>query len=133
MGINWGPVKADGVFSNNKCYVYEISPKFHGDIITSNVIGFLKNRNPIYQLLRRIFDKNQIKFFSVDSDVAFVSGWKTLFERADYEQLKGKDVRTCIKIEKPSGIIKNNDEILGLAWLLEKNPQQLNKLLQISE
>ncbi|NIA23054.1 MAG: ATP-grasp domain-containing protein [Proteobacteria bacterium] len=133
MGITWGPVKADAVFWNDQSYILEISPRFHGDIITSNVMGFLKSRNPIYQLLRWIFDKDQIEFLSVDSDVAFVGGWKTLFERADYERLKEKDVRTYLKVEKTEGAIKNNDEILGLAWAWGKDHQQLNELLQLSE
>lgn len=133
MDITWGPVKADGVFSNDKCYVYEISPRFHGDIITSNVMGFFKKSNPIYQLLRWIFDENRSKFLPVDSDVDFMAGWKTLFKRRDYDRLEKKGARLYIKQEKTEGIIKNNDEILGLAWAWEKDLQQLNERLEIND
>ncbi|NQU02908.1 MAG: hypothetical protein HQ589_02015, partial [Syntrophaceae bacterium] len=133
MGITWGPVKADGVVRHDKCYVYEISPRFHGDIITSNVMSLLKKRNPIYQLLRCIFNENHMKFISVDSNVDFVGGWKTLFRDTDYEHIKESDVNTWIKEGKSREIVKNNDEILGLAWSWGKNRQWINELLQIAE
>ncbi len=132
MGITWGPVKADAVFSNSRCYVYEISPRFHGDIITSNVMGYLKKSNPIRQLFRWIFNENDNNFFPIDSDVDFVAGWKTLFKQVDFERVKKNNVKTYIKGEEKEGVVKNNDEIFGLAWAFDKDFQQLNERLQLN-
>ena len=133
MGITWGPVKADGVVSHDKCYVYEISPRFHGDIITSNVMSLLNKKTPIYQLLKCIFYDTNIEFISVDDYTDFIGGWKTLFRDTDYEHIKENDVKTWIREGKVSEVIKNNDEILGLAWSWGNNRKELNERLQINE
>ena len=60
-------------------------------------------------------------------------GWKTIFNLADYEQLEKKKIKIYIKQKKTEGIVKNNDEIFGLAWAWDEDHEQLNKSLQLND
>jgi len=56
LGINSGPVKADFILSNGKPYLLEVSPRFHGDILTTRSMEFLGNLNPVFQFFKYLFE-----------------------------------------------------------------------------
>jgi len=130
MGITWGPVKADGVFSNDKCYVYEISPRFHGDVFTSNVMGFLEKTNPVYQLLNWIYQGEPSVFLPIENVTNMMGGWKTIFNDSEKEQL-ANTTDLYVRDGKSTNIVRNNDDIVGLAWSWEKSREKINKVLKI--
>ena len=130
MGITWGPVKADCVVSHDKCYVYEISPRFHGDVFTSNVMGFLKNANPVYQFLSWIYQGKSSVFISIENANNVIGGWKTIFNDFEKEQLTNIN-GLYVKDGKGAKIVRNNDEIVGLAWTWEKSREKINNVLKI--
>jgi len=130
MGITWGPVKADGVFSLDKCYVYEISPRFHGDVFTSNVMGFLEKANPVYQLLNWIYQGESSVFLPIEDITNVIGGWKTIFNGFEKEQLKNI-TGIYIRGGKGTNIVRNNDEIVGLSWSWDNSRININKKLKI--
>jgi len=130
--INHGPVKADCVITNGMIFVYEISPRFHGDIFTANTLNFLYKNNPIYQFLKLLYDENY-QFMEIE-DAQIVAGWKTLFD--GNEDRIGKDGINMHVIHpeyknNPNATIKNNTEIYGLMWTTAKSYAQINKKLNI--
>ncbi len=130
MGIASGPVKADSVFSNDKCYVYEISPRFHGDVFISNVMGFLKNVNPVYQFLNWIFKDKSDVFIPIKNDTSLIGGWKTIFNNSEKEQLTNI-IGLYDKNSRQVKVVKNNNEIIGLAWAWETTREKINTVLKI--
>ena len=77
MGLTNGPVKADAIICDKKPYIYEVTPRFHGDILTSGVMGFLKEKNPIMQLLTLIKTGNANLLEDIDNP-HYVSGWRMI-------------------------------------------------------
>lgn len=132
MGVNHGPVKADCVVSNDECYVYEISPRFHGDIFTSNTLGFLHKKNPIYQLLKMIYDKSY-NFRPIDPG-GKIAGWKMLSSVPCGNQSPGISGKYIIKKKTkppPNEPIKNNLEIAGFIWAVSTSRKKINECLDI--
>jgi predicted ATP-grasp superfamily ATP-dependent carboligase len=132
QGINHGPVKADCVINNGKIFVYEISPRFHGDIFTANTLNYLYKNNPIYQLLKLIYDE-EYQFMEIENK-QIVAGWKTLFH--GNEDRYGQDGINMYVIHpeyknNPNTTIKNNTDIYGLIWATAKSYDQVNKNLNI--
>ncbi|MEW5895432.1 MAG: ATP-grasp domain-containing protein [Candidatus Omnitrophota bacterium] len=132
MGITWGPVKADCVMSGNIAYVYEISPRFHGDIFTSNVMGFLGRKNPVYQLLQWIWDGKAKKFLSVEETDDRTGGWKTIFNQNEAAALSHVDGKFLKRFEDRKEV-RNNDEIAGLAWSWGRSRSEINAILGVSD
>lgn len=133
MGIDHGPVKGDCIIRNGECFVYEISPRFHGDIFTANTLGFLNKTNPIYQLMKMIYDEEPYEFKDITSDNK-IAGWKTLFYSSN--EFNESDVGGIYRIEKNDvrnhyDIIKNNAEIAGLIWVSKKNRREIDECLRI--
>jgi len=128
MGIINGPVKADFVIDKNgNSYVYEISPRFHGDIFTTRTMGFLGIKNPIYQFFKLIYDDSYSKFIDIDSADS-VGCWKTIFNNSDIPANK-TDFDVHILNPNVDKIIKNNTQIMGLAWCNKQNFKELNSFL----
>lgn len=130
MGITRGPVKADGVVCNDKCYVYEISPRFHGDVFISNVMGFLKDVNPVYQFLNWIYRGKINNFKTIDENLDITGGWKTIFHDHEKDRLTNA-IGLYVRDGKIAKTVRNNDEIVGLAWAWEKSREIINRVLEI--
>jgi len=131
MGLTWGPVKADCVTAADKSYVYEISPRFHGDVFTSNVMGFLETRNPVHQLLSWIKAGAPQAFLAVDEEAGRVGGWRTLFNRADVSSAS-RAKGLFLKNNPERREIKNNDQIAGLAWAWGDSREEVDRLLGLT-
>lgn len=137
MGLTNGPVKADAVICDNKPYIYEVTPRFHGDILTSGVMSFLKEKNPIMQLLRLIKTRNANLLEDIDN-VHYVSGWR-MIDSSVYSKVpkdySGIWLNSKIKDNEKNTLdekkIKNNTEILGLYWIKKQNYIELEKALLI--
>ena len=124
MGILHGPVKGDFVYDikNDKVFVYEITPRFHGDIFTTNMQSFLESKNPIYQLLSFIFKSGNHNYKKVNSSKTY-GGWRVISNNLDNikklnykgiwlsEKNKGKEIKN----------LKNNHDIHGLVWFEGKS------------
>jgi len=131
LGINWGPAKADCVLCNDKFYVYEISPRFHGDILTLRTMGFLKEKNPLYQYFKWIYNGNISSFMEIDSTDT-IGGWKAILDDKIpiiMDQIEGIFIK---RSDKDSlDLIKNNDQILGLVWAWKSKKEEIDKCLGI--
>ena len=115
MGIINGPVKGDFVIdSNGRVYVYEISPRFHGDIFTIRTMGFLYKRNPVYQFFKLIYAPSKKSFYPIDN-TQLIGNWKTIFNTSDIEG-KTKNNGFHIINKNAASVVKNNAQIMGLAW-----------------
>ena len=127
MGIEHGPIKGDIVIRGDDIFIYELSPRFHGDIFTVRTLEFLKDLNPLYQFFKLIYD-SEYSFKEINSSTGY-GVWKTLFQQIDAEDLSKEKMiikRRCSKT------VKNNAEIMGLAWDSDKNLEEAYKKLSIN-
>lgn len=134
LGINHGPVKADGVMQDGKCYVYEIANRFHGDIFTIRAMGESIETNPLYQYFQWIYHDAPMSAFQLKEDQR-VGGWKTIFDLQDLSLFAAdRSIGVFHKNKQPrSELVKNNDEIIGLAWAYGFNREQINQILNIDK
>ncbi|HPI91493.1 MAG TPA: ATP-grasp domain-containing protein [Deltaproteobacteria bacterium] len=133
MGISWGPVKADCVVDrNDACLVYEISPRFHGDVFTSNVMGFLHETNPLYQFLSWIFHGRSLTFVPFEDAREMTGGWKTVFTLSEKDRFLSRgDVGLFLKGTRERDVVRNNEDILGLAWAWARSRDEINIILKM--
>lgn len=134
IGITHGPVKADCVIRDNECYVYEITNRFHGDIFTVRTMGFLGEFNPLRQFFKWVsadMSNAEYKIYSAEK----VGAWKTIFNPAELLGLKSAAVEGVFvkNNEQKNSIVKNNDEIAGLAWAYGVSREQTDKILNIDK
>ena len=131
MGICHGPVKGDCVVKDNQAFIYEISPRFHGDIFTSNMQGYLEKLNPIYQLLKFIYFNDDYKFQDIIDNATGVGGWRVITNNIkEISKLPNKGVWEN-PIINTSKYVKNNTEISGLAWFWANDKPSLYKKMGI--
>jgi hypothetical protein len=131
MGISHGPVKGDCVFKDGVAFVYEISPRFHGDIFTANTLEYLYKKNPIYQLFKMVYDKDY-QFHNIDFE-SNVAGWKTIFNSVDEINLN-ENINLYLRKNNSRShkiIVKNNNDIVGLAWANASSFSLINEYLNI--
>jgi len=124
MGIQHGPVKGDCVVRGNELFVYEISPRFHGDIFTTNMLGFLEKLNPIYQFFQLLYNEGHYEFKDITQNPG-VGGWRVITN--DYEEQATLPIQGIWRnrvIHKGPGM-KNNTEIGGLSWYWADNHEEL--------
>jgi len=132
MGIVQGPVKADLIRQGDQLYVLEISPRFHGDIFTSKVLGHLGQYNPLYQYFNLI--GGTAESFQPIVPGPGVAGWKMVPNMLGWTDRKGLD-GVFVKNRHQHSIsqISNNDEIGGLIWAHAANRLQLDQILGIAK
>jgi hypothetical protein len=133
LGITHGPVKADCVIANGRAYVYEIANRFHGDIFTIHTIGDINKTNPLRQLFQWIFNgAEKVNFQPIVADG--VGGWKTIFNDSELPALSSRDVGFFHKNKTAKAdVVKNNDEIIGLAWSRGQDRDTINRILDIND
>jgi carbamoylphosphate synthase large subunit len=116
LGITHGPVKADFIISDNIPYLLEVSPRFHGDILTCRSMNALDEINPIFQLLKMIFDDGG-NFLSLNSQNV-IGSWKAYFSE---EEWASDALGEKILLNRNAQIqIKNNTNYYGLGWTSKK-------------
>lgn len=74
LGITWGPVKADLIFSNGQPIVIEVTPRFHGDISTSMVTPVSYGQSPVSQWLKYLLTGELPSTHSFELSTGF-TGW----------------------------------------------------------
>lgn len=112
MGITHGPAKADIVFRDGVPFFIEVSPMFHGDIVTICMMGFLEELNPVYQLMRNVYYGTST-WFSV-YQLGTIGRWSLMCDSLDTD---GDGYYYRGGTANP----RNNSEIIGLKWWYEKN------------
>jgi biotin carboxylase len=115
LGIKEGPVKADFVIKNGVPYLFEVSPRFHGDIVTSRTLGFLGELNPIYQLFNFIYNE-EYNFIPIHAHSGKGS-WKAYFDEKEIEHHSNYSLHQIRN--KTSDTIKNNTNYVALGWIWE--------------
>jgi biotin carboxylase len=74
LGITWGPVKADLIFSNGQPIVIEVTPRFHGDISTSMVTPVSYGHSPVSQWFKYLLSGELPSTQSFERSTGF-TGW----------------------------------------------------------
>lgn len=143
-GLDNTPVKGDFLFGNDEFSILEVSPRFHGDVVTSKLLPYASGTNPFKNWLSLLMGKNTIlndhRLFS-DNRLTI---WKALipldskfdyktvdFWLRDYLNREGQcyyhefvfDLRMYEKWKAlPSGYThKDNSSVIGFFWISFEN------------
>jgi biotin carboxylase len=112
LGINSGPVKADFILRKGVPYLLEVSPRFHGDILTTRSMEFLGNLNPVFQFFEHLFDRT-LTFTAFGAENGY-GEWRAFFK--EEEILEYNDFHIHRLRSRPSKEIKNNTDYLAIGW-----------------
>lgn len=82
VGIFDGPVKADLLFHKGKFNLIEITPRFHGDVLTNKTITYAYDFNPTKELLSFLITGKLSNKSILDLDPKLIL-WKALFPLED--------------------------------------------------
>ena len=94
LGIFDGPVKADLIFYKNKFTIIEVTPRFHGDVLTNKTITYAYDFNPTKELFS-FLSKGKLSNKSIINLEPKLILWKALFplkDNIDWNTLKNDNV-----------------------------------------
>ncbi len=115
LNLNFTPVKADLIYCDGKFYIIEITPRFHGDVITAKTIPFTGSDIPI-QTYYKLLLGNTVDFsLKIKNRII----WKALFPigvtSLDFSNIEYKDV-VIVKKEIETITHKDNTSLVGFIW-----------------
>jgi biotin carboxylase len=127
LGIDTGPVKCDGIWTDRGLVLLELAPRFHGDVCTSYVTPPATGTNPIGAWLARLAgDPDPLRF--LEGEGSGVAGWMGLFpqEPGRLTEIRGVDdarrfpgISEIYLRARPGSVLKraeDNTALLGFVW-----------------
>ncbi len=140
LGIKSGPVKADLIITESGPVLLELSPRFHGDVLTTSTSVLSTGESPIKSWFAYLAgDKNPLRFIKSEKELA---GWMAIYafgQHGTIESING--IKNAKKIKNINDIFiwkKNGDELsfpkdtnsrVGFIWATGKNIEELNQVL----
>lgn len=140
-GLDNTPVKGDFLFGNNEFSILEVSPRFHGDVVTSKLLPYASGTDPFESWVSLLMDKDSgLNYLNNDVSNNRLTIWKALIplhsefdyksvdlwlreysdrtEHCDYQDF----VLDARKYENwkllPSGYAhKDNSSVIGFFWV----------------
>jgi hypothetical protein len=73
------PLKADFLLKNNNPFLLEVTPRFHGDVLTSNTMYYYSKNNPLNQLFRFISQNKEMKNTKLEVFSKKIICWHSIF------------------------------------------------------
>ena len=140
VGILNGPVKADLLFYQGKFTLIEITPRFHGDVLTNKTIAYAYDFNPIKELFSFLITGKLSNKSILDLEPKIIL-WKALFpleDNIDWNTLKNDNInggRILDLFIDPRHnfkhhIHKDNTSLSGFIFIEFDNLECMNKYLK---
>ena len=138
IGIEDGPVKGDFILSrDDDIYIFEISNRFHGDVVTSHVYDFCQVDSPIEIYMKMLFQSKEtceMNLYKPD----ITCGWYIFnFKPGKIKKINGLDklndiegVNNFLFNKKVGDFItnlKNNTDVPGFVWITGKTRKDTNE------
>jgi hypothetical protein len=73
------PLKADFLLKDNNPFLLEVTPRFHGDVLTSNTMYYYSKNNPLNQLFKFISQNKEMKNTKVEVFLKKIICWHAIF------------------------------------------------------
>lgn len=140
VGITDGPVKADLLFHEGKFNIIEITPRFHGDVLTNKTLNFAYDFNPTKVLFNFLITGKLPNKSILNLNPKLIL-WKALFplkDIIDWTSLKNEniiggsvlDFFIDPRYKFKECVHKDNTSLCGFIFLEFDNLKQMNKYLK---
>jgi len=140
LSINEGPVKGDLIWTTDGLVILELSPRFHGDVITAYITPRAKGINPIKAYLTYLYGEEN-PYRCLEENRNKYAGWCALFPSSTgvLKRISGlEDALSSTGVFggfislKPGAVIKrhkDNSSVGGFLWAEGENVQLLESRL----
>ncbi len=141
LGIEQGPVKADLIVTADGPRLLELSPRFHGDVLTSYMTPFAQVGSPIGAYFAGLLSE-QWSSVDCDTSVKAHAGWRALFasEAGTLARVEGEAealaisgvYKLSIRVDLGSmiRIPRDNRDICGFVWVVGPSRDEVRARLE---
>jgi biotin carboxylase len=139
LGLNNGPVKADLIYHQGSFHLLEVTPRFHGEVFTSNLIYYSTGVSPIKDLFF-LMKNGRLPSRDIGSKKSQIILWKALFPKSNSADLRGimgkmkmnniiLDFLMDERIPRKLSSHKDNTTVGGFFWAAFKEMECMHKFI----